>query len=343
MFRLFNRSACEIGIDLGSANTLIYRNGQGIVLAEPSVVALECRGDRLIAAGEEASQLIGRSPTNMVLSRPLREGVIADFESAAVMLKHFVRKAMGTSSSVSRMVVGIPSGVTEVERRAVIETATHAGARSVHLIDEPLAAAIGAGLPVTAPVGGMIVDIGGGTTEVAVLCHQGCVASQSVRVAGDAMNECITQYLRKHYDLIVGEHTAEQLKIDLGSAFGSGGDRSIEVCGQDLLSSLPRIHVVHESEVRECIREPIRTIVDAVRRTLELTPPQLVADIYRRGIVLCGGGALLRGLDELLAAETGICVHIAESPLACVALGTGQVLENPQKWSRVLSAQALAV
>jgi rod shape-determining protein MreB and related proteins len=337
---LFNRFSRDMGIDLGTANTLVYVAGRGIVLQEPSVVAVDQATRQPLAVGDEAKKMLGRTPGSVIAVRPLRDGVIADFESAEMMLKHFMRQVYGGRNLVSpRVVIGIPSGVTGVERRAIEEAARNAGAREVYLIYEPLAAALGAGLPVEQPIGNMIVDIGGGTTEVAVLSLQGCVLSESVRVAGDELTDSITNYMKKVHNLVVGERTAEDIKIRLGSAYPSNDyDEAImEVRGLHLLSGLPRTVTVKAPEVRESMSEPLSVIVDSVKRTLEKMPPELAADIVDRGIVLAGGGALLRGLDTLLSHETGIIVHVAEDPLSCVVLGTGKALENSKQLDRVFS------
>ncbi|MBC8123160.1 MAG: rod shape-determining protein [Gemmatimonadaceae bacterium] len=335
----FNRLARDIGIDLGTANTLVYIAGQGVVLSEPSVVAFDRGSKNLLAVGEEARQMLGRTPGNITASRPLRDGVIADFDAAELMLQHFIRKVVGKSLFAPRMVIGIPSGVTGVERRAVMEAAAQAGAKSVFLVEEPLAAAIGAGLPISEPVGSMIVDIGGGTTEVAILSLQGSVVSESVRVAGDEMNDAIAQYLKKIHNLVIGERTAEQIKMRIGSAFPTKEELKMEVRGLHMLSGLPRTITVNATEIRESMSEPLSVIVEAVKRTLEHSPPELAADIYDRGIMLAGGGALLTGLDDLITHETGIAVHIAESPLNCVVLGTGKILENFNGLNRVFSSK----
>ncbi|BAC89408.1 rod shape-determining protein [Gloeobacter violaceus] len=327
---IFNRIRRDIGIDLGTANTCVYIAGQGVVLSEPSVVAFDRDSKKLLAVGEEARQMLGRTPGNITASRPLRDGVIADFDATELMLQHFIRKVVGKSLLAPRMVIGIPSGVTGVERRAVMEAAVQAGAKEVFLVEEPIAAAIGAGLPISEPVGSMIVDIGGGTTEVAIISLQGSVISESVRVAGDEMNEAIATYLKKLHNLVIGERTAEMIKIQIGSAFPHKGDdeQKLEVRGLHMLSGLPRTISIHATEVRESMSEPLSAIVEAVKRTLEQAPPELAADIYDRGIVLAGGGALLKGLDGLISHETGIAVHVAEEPLNCVVLGTGKILET---------------
>jgi rod shape-determining protein MreB len=332
-----------MGIDLGTANTLVYVTGKGIVLQEPSVVALDREEKIPLAVGEDAKKMLGRTPNDVIALRPLRDGVIADFDATEQMLKHFIRRVNeGKTLVAPRIVIGIPSGVTGVERRAVMEAAIQAGAREVRLIDEPVAAAIGAGLPVTDPTGNMIVDIGGGTTEVAILSLQGTVLSESVRVAGDELNDSIIQYMKKVHNLVVGERTAEEIKIQMGSAYPSAQDEDIlmEVRGIHLLSGLPRTVMIKTPEVRESMAEPLSIIVEAIKRTLERTPPELAADIIDRGIMLAGGGALLRGFDTLISHETGIVTHVAADPLCCVVLGTGRALENYKQLERVFSGQS---
>jgi rod shape-determining protein MreB and related proteins len=334
----FERFSRDMGIDLGTANTLVYVSGKGIVLQEPSVVAIDQNERTPLAVGEEAKRMLGRTPGNIIALRPLRDGVIADFDTAEIMLKYFINRVNDGKNLVApRVVIGIPSGVTGVERRAVKEAAIQAGAREVHLIDEPVAAAIGAGLPVAEPTGNMIVDIGGGTTEVAVLSLQGTVLSESVRVAGDELSESIIQYMKKIHNLVIGERTAEEIKIQIGSAYPDRetDEQTMEVRGRHLLSGLPQTVVIKAAEVRESMAEPLSVIVDAVKRTLERTPPELASDIIDRGIMLAGGGALLNGLDTLISHETGIVVHIAADPLSCVVLGTGRVLENFKQLERV--------
>jgi rod shape-determining protein MreB len=333
----------DMGIDLGTANTLVYVSGKGVVLQEPSVVAIDQDQKLPLAVGEDAKKMLGRTPGNVIAMRPLRDGVIADFDTAELMLKHFIRRVHEGRTLVSpRIVIGIPSGVTGVERRAVMEAASQAGAREVFLIDEPIAAAIGAGLPVAEPTGNMIIDIGGGTTEVAVLSLQGNVLSESVRVAGDELSEAIINYMKKVHNLVIGERTAEEIKIKIGSAYPSETDNEIiqEVRGLHLLSGLPRTVTVKAPEIRESMSEPLAVIVDAVKRTLERTPPELAADIIDRGIMLAGGGALLKGIDTLISHETGIVTHVAADPLSCVVLGTGRVLENFKQLERVFSARS---
>ncbi len=337
---IFNRFkfSRDIGIDLGTANTLIHVSGKGVVLQEPSVVAMDLEEGVPMAVGEEAKLMLGRTPGNIKAVRPLRDGVIADFDAAEQMIKTFIQKSNeGRGLLAPRIVIGIPSGVTSVERRAVREAGL-AGAREVHLIDEPVAAAIGAALPVTEPIGTMIVDIGGGTTEVAVLSLGGTVLSESVRIAGDEINESISVYLKKVHNMVVGERTAEEIKIKIGSAFPNDNfdDSSIEVRGLHLLSGLPRSIQLSSGEIREAMADPLNKIVDAVKRTLERTPPELAADIVDRGIMLAGGGALVRGISDLVSHETGIFTHIAENPLLCVVNGCGQVLDDFKKLKRVV-------
>ncbi|WP_417040711.1 rod shape-determining protein [Cylindrospermopsis raciborskii] len=331
-----------MGIDLGTANTLVYVSGKGIVLQEPSVVAIDHNEKIALAVGEDAKRMLGRTPGNITAVRPLRDGVIADFDTAELMLKSFIQRVNdGKPLLLPRIVIGIPSGVTGVERRAVMDAAAQAGAREVYLIDEPVAAAIGAGLPVAEPTGNMIIDIGGGTTEVAVLSLQGTVVSESVRIAGDELTDSITQYMKKVHNLVIGERTAEEIKIRIGSAYPTSDEDqgTMEVRGLHLLSGLPRTVTVQGQEVRESMLEPLAIIVEAVKRTLEKTPPELAADIIDRGIMLAGGGALLKGLDTLISHETGIVTHIAADPLSCVVLGTGRVLENFKQLERVFSGR----
>lgn len=318
----------DIGIDLGTANTLVFMKGKGIVMREPSVVAVDVRSDTVLAVGSQAKDMIGRTPGSIVAVRPLKDGVIADFDITATMLKHFIRKAVKASLfSKPRVVVCIPSGVTEVERRAVEDAARQAGASDVELIEEPMAAAIGAGLPVAEPTGSMVVDIGGGTSEVAVISLGDIVTACSVRVAGDKFDESIISYVKKKHNLLIGERTAEEIKISIGSAFDIGESEKIEIKGRNLLDGLPKNVTITTSEVREALSDPLVTIIDAVKSTLEKTPPELSADIIDHGIVLTGGGALLRGLDRLISLETSMPVKVAENPLDCVVEGTGKRLE----------------
>lgn len=322
--------AKDIGIDLGTANTLVFMKGKGIVMREPSVVAVDIRSDTVLAVGTQAKEMIGRTPGSIVAVRPLKDGVIADFDITATMLKHFIKKATKANMfSKPHIVVCIPSGVTEVERRAVEDAARQAGASQVDLIEEPMAAAIGAGLPVAEPTGSMVVDLGGGTTEVAVISLGDIVTSCSVRVAGDKFDEAIISYVKKKYNLLIGERTSEEIKISIGSAFPTEEtkDATIVIKGRNLLDGLPKNVTIHADEVREALADPLSLIVDAVKSTLEKTPPELSADIIDHGIMLTGGGALLRGLDMLISQETNMPVHVADSPLDCVVDGTGKRLE----------------
>ncbi len=319
----------DMAIDLGTANTLVFVKGQGIVLSEPSVVAINKDTGEVRAVGVEAKNMIGRTPGNIVAIRPMKDGVIADFEITERMLRHFIQKVHNNRRLVwPRVIVSVPSGITAVERRAVTESAKQAGANKVYIIEEPMAAAIGAGLPVQEPQGCMIVDIGGGTTEVAVISLGGIVFSKSVRVAGDEMDQAIIQHLKRTYNMMVGERTAEQIKIAIGSAFPLKDELEMQVKGRDQVMGLPKVITITSEEIRESLREPVSAIVDAVRVTLERTPPELSADIVDRGVVLAGGGALLRGLDQLLSKETGLHVTVAEDPLTAVVLGGGLFLEE---------------
>ena len=323
---MFNR---DIGIDLGTANTLVYVRGKGIVKREPSVVALDERNKSVKAVGNAAKKMIGRTPGSISAVRPLKDGVIADFDVTSVMLRYFIKQVVKSSLfSRPRLLVCIPSGVTEVERRAVEEAACEAGAKMVTLIDEPMAAAIGAGLRVEDPAGCMVVDIGGGTSEVAVISLGDIVNKCSVRTAGDDFDEAIISYIKKKYNLLIGERTAEDIKINIGSAFPTEEEETMEVKGRNLLDGLPKSITINSSEVREALADPISAIVDAIRFTLDSTPPELAADIIDNGIMLTGGGALLRGLDMLISRETGITVHVAEDPLDCVVMGTGKCIDE---------------
>ena len=327
----------DMGIDLGTATTLVYIKGEGIVLCEPSVVALHKDTGHVLAVGEEAKRMLGRTPGNIVAVRPMKDGVISDFEITEAMLRYFIKKVHSRRVLVRpAMVVAIPSGITEVEKRAVKESAEKAGARSVDLIEEPKAAAVGAGLPVEDPAGNMIVDIGGGTTEFAVISLGGIVYSQSIRIAGDEMNAAIIDYLEKTYNLMIGERTAEEIKIRIGSAYSLDEELNMDVRGRDLISGLPKTITITSVEVREALQGPVRAIVDGSKSTLEHTPPELAADLIDRGIVMAGGGAMLRGLDKLIAEETGLPVHIADDPLTAVVLGTGQTLDMPARLRRGL-------
>jgi rod shape-determining protein MreB len=328
----------DIGIDLGTANTLIFMRGKGIIMREPSVVAVDTRTDTVRYVGQEAKDVIGRTPGSIMVMRPLKDGVIADFDITASMLQIFIKKVCGASIfSKPNIVICIPSGVTEVERRAVREAAVKAGGRRVSIIEEPMAAAIGAGLPVSDATGSMVVDIGGGTSEVAVISLGGIVAARSVRVGGDEFDAAIIQYVKRKHNLLIGERTAEAIKIEIGSAFPFEDERPMEIKGRNLVDGLPKNLQITPQEIREALDDSLASVIDAVRTTLERTPPELSADIIDHGITLTGGGALLRGLDRLIAQETGIVVHVAESPLDCVAEGAGRVLENLSKLRGVLS------
>lgn len=331
----------DIGIDLGTANTLVYMRGKGIIIREPSVVAVDVKMDRVRYVGQEAKDVIGRTPGSIVAVRPLKDGVIADFDMTTSMLQEFIRKALkgrAFAGSRVRVIICIPSGVTAVERRAVKEATQNAGAKRVSIIEEPMAAAIGAGLPVAEPTGSMIVDIGGGTSEVAVISLGGIVTSRSVRVAGDEFESSIINYIKKKYNLLIGERTAENIKIAIGSAYPyADNEPSMDIKGRNLLNGLPENITVTSEEIREALSEPLSHVIEAIKVTLEKTPPELAADIIDQGIMLAGGGALLKGLDLLIHAETGMPVKVAERPLDCVADGTGKVLENIDKLIDVLT------
>ncbi|MEM7384185.1 MAG: rod shape-determining protein [Verrucomicrobiota bacterium] len=336
--KLFGIFSNDIGIDLGTANTLINVKDQGIVLREPSVVAVKAGTSEVLAVGADAKRMLGRTPGNIVAIRPLKDGVIADFEITEAMLRYFIQKVHNRRTMARpRVVIAVPSGITEVEKRAVKESAEHAGAREVYLIEEPMAAAIGAGLPVQEASGNMIVDMGGGTTEVAIISLSGIVYSRSVRVAGDELDEALVQYMKRAYNLMIGERTAEEMKMRLGSAYPVGKETSMEVKGRDLVAGLPKTINITSQEVREAMLEPLNTIVDAVRITLERCPPELAADLVDRGLVLAGGGAMLRGFDKLLSEETGLPVHVAEDPLSAVAEGAGKVLNELEFLKKVTS------
>ena len=319
----------DLGIDLGTATTLVYVKGEGIVLCESSVVAVQKGTSNVLAVGEEAKRMLGRTPGNIVAIRPMKDGVIADFEISESMLRYFIRKVHRRNTFIRpRIVIAIPSGITEVEKRAVKDSAEHAGAREVYLVEEPIAAAIGAGLPIQEPAGNMIIDIGGGTTEVAIMSLAGIVSSKSVRVGGDEMDEAIIAYLKKSYNLMIGERTAEEIKIRIGSAFPLEEELSMEVRGRDLIAGLPKGITISSEEIREALQEPLSAILEVVRLTLERTPPEISADLVDRGLTLAGGGALLRGIDKLIAEEVGLPVHTAEDPITAVALGTGKILNE---------------
>jgi rod shape-determining protein MreB len=336
---IFGLFSSDIGIDLGTANTLVYVRGQGIVLREPSVVAIQSGTSNVISVGEEAKRMLGRTPGNIVAIRPMKDGVIADFEITEAMLRHFIQKVHNRKWNLKpRVVVAVPSGITEVEKRAVMDSATHAGAREVRLIEQPMASAIGCGLPVEEPAGNMIVDIGGGTTEIAVISLGGIVFSRSVRVGGDEMDDAIIQYMKRAYNLMIGERTAEEIKIKVGSAYPLEQEMSLEVKGRDLVAGLPKTLTITSEEIRESLQEPISSIIESVRIVLERCPPELSADLVDRGLVMAGGSALLRRLDKLIAEETGLPVHIADDPLSAVAMGTGVVLENLDLLLKVASS-----
>ncbi len=339
--KIFGFMSADMAIDLGTANTLVYVRDRGIVLNEPSVVAISMVGGKkhVLAVGNEAKQMLGRTPGNITAIRPLRDGVIADFEVTEAMIKHFIRKVHNRRSFVSpKMIICVPSGSTAVEQRAIIESAASAGASDVHLIEEPMAAAIGAGLPVTEPTGSMVVDIGGGTTEVAVISLGGIVYAKSVRVGGDKMDEAIIAYIRRVHNLLIGESTAERIKKEIGSACppADGDGRQMDIKGRDLMNGVPKEIVVTERQVSESLAEPVGAIVEAVKVALEHTPPELAADIVDKGIVLTGGGALLSNLDFVLRHATGLAVTIADDPLSCVALGTGHALEEIKTLRNIL-------
>ncbi|CAM4195163.1 rod shape-determining protein MreB [Paenibacillus endophyticus] len=328
---MFGGFSKDLGIDLGTANTLVFVKGKGIVVREPSVVALRTDTKTIEAVGEQAKKMIGRTPGNIRAVRPMKDGVIADFETTATMIKYFIRQAQKQRSLFPRhpnVMVCVPSGITAVEKRAVEDATKQAGAREAYTIEEPFAAAIGADLPVWEPTGSMVVDIGGGTTEVAVISLGGIVTARSIRVAGDEMDEAVTQYIKRQYNLMIGERTAEQLKMEIGSALPFEKPETIEIRGRDLVSGLPKTLAITSDEITEALADTVNAIVDAVKVTLEKCPPELSADIMDRGIVLTGGGALLRNLDKLLQRETGMPVIVADNPLDCVAIGTGRSLDN---------------
>lgn len=331
----------DIGIDLGTSNTVVFLKGRGIVLREPTVIAVSKGSSEVLAVGEEAKRMLGRTPSDIIAIRPMKDGVIADYEITQTMLEYFINKAQGKKSLLRpRVVIGIPSGSTEVERRAVHEAALKAGAREVYLVDEPMAAAIGAGLPVAEPRGSMIVDIGGGTTEIAVISLGGIVTSKSIRIAGDEMDDAITQYVKKEYNLLIGERTAEEVKIKIGSAYPLENELTMEIKGRDLLTGLPKTVEINSEEIRGALQPVVMAIVDAVKSALEATPPELASDIVERGIILAGGGALLKGIDKILSQETEMPVFVSDDPLSCVALGTGKILEEVGILKRVTSYRA---
>ncbi|HAW49946.1 TPA: rod shape-determining protein [bacterium] len=328
IFGLFSN---DMGIDLGTATTLVYMKNEGIVLCEPSVVAINRDTKEVLAVGNDAKRMLGRTPANIVAIQPLRDGVIADFEITQDMIRYFIHKAHRRKSWIPlkpRVVIGVPSGITEVERRAVIEAAEQAGAREVYLIEEPMAAAIGANIPVQEPTGYMIVDVGGGTTEVAVISLGGMVVSKSIRIAGNEMDEAIVQYIRKHHGLLIGDRTAEEIKIKIGSAYPMVEETTTEIKGRDANSGLPRMIRISSDKIRDALKEPIGFIIDVIKSALEETPPELSSDIVDKGITMAGGGSLLQGLNTLISQETDLSVSVAEDPLTCVAMGTGRYLEE---------------
>lgn len=328
----FWRMGTDMGIDLGTATVLVYMKNKGVILKEPSVVAIDKTTNKVLAVGEEARKMIGRTPGNIVAIRPLRDGVISDYDITEKMLKHFIKKACGNRRiSAPRIMVCVPCEATEVEKRAVQDAAANAGSKKVSLIEEPLAAAIGAGLDITKANGNMIIDIGGGTTDIAVISLGGMVVRQSIKIAGDKFDEAIIRYIRKKHKLMIGERTAEDLKINIGSAFKKDGEVSMEIRGRDLISGLPKNVTVTSEEMREALREPVRAIAECTHSVLEKTPPELAADIMEKGIVMTGGGSLLNGLDQLIESVTKVPVYVAEDAVSCVAIGTGKALEYLDK------------
>ena len=321
----------DIGIDLGTATTLVYVKGKGIVLCESSVVAIEKDTSKVLAVGEEAKRMLGRTPGNILAIRPMRNGVIADFEITEAMLRYFIEKAKPRRSWVKpRLVIAIPSGITEVEKRAVVDSAERAGVGEVFLVEEPIAAAIGVGLPIQEPIGNMVIDIGGGTTEIAVISLKNIVFSKSIRVGGDEMDEAIIEYLKKTYNLMIGERTAENIKIKIGSAYPLEETKTLEIKGRDLISGLPKAITISSEEIREALSETVRMILEIVRVVLERTPPELASDLIEHGIVMAGAGSFLRGIDRLISEETGLPVYVCDDPLSAVVLGTGKILDEPR-------------
>lgn len=333
---IFSIFSADLAIDLGTANTLIFMKGKGVVLNEPSIVAFDRNTKKIVAIGNEAREMLGRTHRDIRTIRPMKDGVIADFEIAEGMLREFIKKIHSSWLPSRRIVISVPSGVTEVEKRAVRDSAEHAGAKEVHLIAEPMAAAIGIGLDIEAPVGNIIVDIGGGTTEIAVIALSGIVNEESIRIAGDEMDNAIIQFFKKNHNILIGERTAEAIKCEVGSAIQLTEEISIQVKGRDLVNGIPKITEATSVEIREALNESVRQIIDAIKLTLEQTPPELAADILDRGIMLTGGGALLKGLDERVKLETSLPAHVAEDPLTAVVRGTGKVLENLNHYSKVL-------
>jgi rod shape-determining protein MreB len=338
-FKFLNLLSTDLGIDLGTANSLIYVTGKGIVVNEPSIIALEGETDKVVAIGTEAREMLGRTHKNIVTIRPLKDGVIADFEATEIMIRELIKKANINRMFIGRIVIDVPSGITEVEKRAVRDSAERAGAREVHLVAEAMASAIGVGLDISAPIGNMIVDIGGGTSEIAVISLNGIVEHASIRVAGDEMNQAIMQFFKKNYNLLIGEKTAELIKCTIGSAMPLAEEIKTEVKGRDLVDGIPKTIEITSVEIREALDECIQTIIEAVKLSLERTPPELASDILDRGIVLTGGGALLKNLDARMREDTSLPIHIAEDPLTCVVRGCGKILENFEVYEKVLLKQ----
>lgn len=337
MFNLnfFSSFSRDMGIDLGTANTLVHIKGRGIIIREPSVVAVEKDSKEVLAVGAEAKRMIGRTPGNIIAIRPMKDGVIADFDITQAMLKFFIKKAIQNKAFVRpRVVIGVPSGVTAVEKRAVVDAAVQAGAREAYLIEEPMAAAIGAGLPVQEATGSMVVDIGGGTAEVAIISLGGIVVSRSIRTAGDEMDDAIIQYIKRRYNLLIGERTAEEVKIEIGTAMEVERPARMNIRGRDLVTGLPKTMIINQNQIKEALAEPVAAIVETIKTTLEKTPPELAADIMDRGIVMTGGSSLLRNLDRLVSRETGMPVTVSDDALSCVALGTGIAVENIDVFKR---------
>ncbi|MBN1755135.1 rod shape-determining protein [bacterium] len=333
----FDYFSNDIGIDLGTANTLVYVKGFGIILNEPSVVAVDTDSHKVIAIGRQAKEMLGRTPGNINAVRPLKDGVIADFEMTEDMLREFIKRVIRKKFLVKpKIIISVPSGITEVEKRAVIETAENAGAREVFLVNEPMAAAIGVGVVVEAPRGNMVIDIGGGTSEIAVIALSGIVNNTSIRIAGDEMNEAIVQYLKKEHNLLIGEQTSEKVKVEIGSAFPQTQERSMDIKGRDLLSGIPKSIEVSSGEIREALMEPVNAVMAAIREALEVTPPELAADIMERGIIMTGGGSLLRGLDQKIRQETDLAVYVVDEPLKCVVNGTGVIIDNFDYYSKIM-------
>lgn len=341
LHRLLSNFSSDIGIDLGTSSTLIYVRGEGIVLCEPSVVAISKNSGHVLAVGEEAKKMLGKTPGSIIASRPMKDGVIADFNVTEQMLREFIKKVQIHKFRIgTRIVVSVPSGITEVEKRAVKDSAIRAGAREVFPVEEPIAGAIGVGLPIAEPQGSMIIDVGGGTTEIAVISLSDIVFARSIRIAGNEMDEAIIEHTKKNYNLMIGERTSEEIKIKIGSAWPLTEEMSMEVRGRDLITGLPRFIKISSDEIREALKPPLREIVDATKVTLERTPPELAADLIERGIVLCGGGSLLRGIDKLISEETGLACFVADDPLTAVARGTGKILEDSKILRKIIARGA---